>query len=112
MKLLKNIIVAGLSIILVACGGHGYEGTYQSSVDSKMMNQYMNKMPKSTMTIGRDYIESNGSRTEVDEIFVRESNGKEYLIIKIGNKEDAIEIVDENTLQQDMGMMKIKFKRV
>ena len=112
MKLIKYLFVVMLSVSLFACGGHGYEGTYQSSVDSKMMNQYMNKMPKSTMTIGPDYVESNGSRTEVDEIFVRESNSKKYLIIKMGDNEQVLEIVDENTLQQDMGMMKIKFKRV
>ena len=112
MKLLKNIVLVSLSLMLFACGGHGYEGTYQSSVDSKMMNQYMNKMPQSKMTIGSGFIESNGSRTEVDEIFVRESDGKEYLIIKMGNQEQVLEIIDEGTLQQDMGMMKIKFKRI
>lgn len=112
MKLVKNIFVLVLSLSLFACGGHGYEGTYKSSVDSKMFNNMMSKMPQSTLTIGSDYIESDGRRTEVDEIFTRESNGKKYLIIKVGDKEDALEIIDDNTLQQDMGMVKIKFKRV
>ena len=112
MKLIKYLFVIMLSLSLFACGGHGFEGTYKSSVDSKMLNNMMGKLPQSTLTIGSDYIESDGRRTEVDEIFIRESNGKEYLIIKMDNKEDALEIVDENTLQQDMGMMKIKFKRV
>jgi hypothetical protein len=64
------------------------------------------------MTIGDNYIESKGQRVEFDEMFVRESNGEKYLIMKKGNEEQALKIIDGNTLQQDMGMMKITFTRV
>lgn len=112
MKLVKRIFITMLCLSLLACGGHGFEGTYKSSVDSEMLNQMMSKLPQSTLTIGSDYIESNGRRAEVEEIFVRESNGKEFLIIKIGKKEESLEIIDKNTLQQNLGMAKIVFKRV
>jgi len=41
MKSMKNIVAVCLSILLFACGGHGYEGTYQSSIDSSAMKQYI-----------------------------------------------------------------------
>lgn len=67
-------------------------------------------MPNMTLTIGNDYVEQDGKRVEMDEIFVRENNGRQYLVFKSENKsEDAMEIFDDGSLGQDLGMAKIKF---
>lgn len=110
--MLRNAILLSLTLLLAACGGHGFEGKYESKVESGMLGNMANMMPQSTLIIGSDYIESDGKRVEMDEIFVRDSNGKEYLVLKRGESEEVFEIADDKVLVQDMGMMKIKFVRV
>ncbi|WP_286235372.1 hypothetical protein [Thalassotalea sediminis] len=111
MKLLKSTLLSSLLLLLTACGGHGFEGTYTSKVDSTLMQGMVNGLPKTTLVIGDNFIENNGNRVIVDEIFIRESAGKEYLVFKYGQQEQVLNIIDSDTLQQDMGMVKVTFKR-
>jgi len=110
--MLKKIIILSLTLLLAACGGHGYEGKYESKVESAMLGSMSTMMPKTTITIGSDFIESKGKRVEMDDIFVRESNGKKYLVLLKGSDEEAFEITSGDSLLQNMGMMKIKFVKV
>jgi len=110
MKFIKILVIAVLAVALSACGDHGYEGTYQSEVTSKGFGSMAGMMPKTTLTIGSDYIEQNGKRVEMDEIFVRVNNDRQYLVFKSStNREEAMEIFDDGSLGQDLGMAKIKF---
>jgi hypothetical protein len=108
----KTLLLIALTCILSACGGHGYEGTYQSEVDSKAFGGMAKMMPKSTLTIGSNYIENEGKRIDMEEIFVRESNGKEYLILKSEQGEESFEITKDQALLKNMGMISIKFVRI
>lgn len=108
----RKAILLSLCMMLAACGGHGFEGKYESKVESGMLGNMANMMPQSTLIIGSDFIENDGKRVEMDEIFVRESNGKAYLVLSKGGSEEVFEIADDKVLVQDMGMMKIKFVRV
>ena len=101
-----------LSALLTACGGHGFEGQWQMDA-GKGANKMLQALGgDSIMTIGDDYIEQDGQRAEF-EIFIRESNGKQYLVFKDeDNNEDSFEIVDNNTLKQSNGLFTIKFKRI
>ena len=111
MKLFKHFIAVAALLSLIGCGEHGYEGTYQSQVESGMLGKMSKMMPKTTLVIGTDYIETDGKRIEVDEIIVRVSGGKSYLVIKSGQDEQSLEIINENTLKQDMGLVKVIYKR-
>lgn len=106
------------ALVLSACGGNKFEGTYQSSIGGEagdMMNQMagaMNQSLSQTMTIGPNYVESNGRRQEMEKIFEREADGKRWLVFQDkSGKEDALAIVDDDTLAIDNGMMKIEFHR-
>lgn len=110
MKFIKVLVIAALVATLSACGGHGYEGTYKSEVTSKGFGSMAGMMPNMTLTIGSGYVEQDGKRVEMDEIFVRENNGRQYLVFKSeNNREEAMEIFDDGSLGQDLGMAKIKF---
>ena len=110
--MIRKLLVMSLALVLSACGGHGFEGKYESKVESKMLGGMAKMMPKTTLTIGTDYIESKGKRVAMDDIFVRESEDKSYLILVKGESEQAFEIVADDILVQDMGMAKIKFVKV
>lgn len=88
MKVIKWSLIIFITSILFGCGGHDFEGEFSSDVIGKL-------------TIGPDYIEAQGQRKNF-EIFTRESDGKEYLVFKNENSEDAWEIVDEDKLVKRM----------
>lgn len=98
-----------LCLMLTACGGHGYEGTYESKVESGMIGNMSKMLPKTIITIGDNYIESQGKRIDMDNIFVRNTNGKKYLILEKGNDEQSFEIAKDGSLVQNMGMINIRF---
>jgi hypothetical protein len=106
-----------LSAILTACGGNGFEGTYEVSMDAG--NNAMNKMAmqmmggeKGQLIIGSDYTESNGQRTKFDEISVRKSGETSYLVFKNKTGEEALKIIDNETLEKQTPFMAIRFKKV
>jgi len=84
MKLIKYASIVALLGTLVGCG-HGYEGEYQSKTGSsnEFMNAFAGAAGSQKIVIGSDYIESQGQRTEFDDIFVRESGGESYLVFKV-----------------------------
>lgn len=113
MKLIKYASIVALIGTLVGCG-HGYEGEYQSKAGSsnEFMNAFAGAAGSQKIVIGSDYIESQGQRTEFDDIFVRESGEESYLVFKDSESEEAWKIVDEDTLLQGNGFMNVKLVRV
>lgn len=100
MKIIKWLSIVFISSILFGCGGHGFEGEFSSDFAGKM-------------TIGPDYIENNGQRQNFDEIFVRESDNKEYLVFKLKEAEEAWEIIDDDHLVKRLGKRVImKLERI
>lgn len=99
------------SALLAACGGHGYEGKWELESDNPTILQTIKLAGAGSFTLGDDYIEVNGQRNNLDEIFVRESDGNKFLIMVKDDEEKAIEIIDDDTLRQEMGMFSIKFVR-
>lgn len=114
MKLVKYASILVLLGILVGCGGHGYEGEYQTKAGSS--NEFMNAVAGITgsqnIIIGADYIESQGQRTAFDDIFVRESGDDSYLVFKTEGTEEAWKIVDEDTLLRGNDLVSIKLVRI
>lgn len=110
---LKSVATLAVSFLLTACGGHGYEGTYETKTNTGLDSLLGNSQDRS-IVIGADFIEADGSREEYEEIFVRESGNKKYLVFKSenGSYEEAWKIKDEDTLIQDLGLFKVELKRV
>lgn len=99
MKFFKYLILSSFVFVLSACGGHGYEGDYKASTGEASVDLFMGMVGPTKMTIGSDYVEIKGKRTELADIFVRESSGKSYLVFKNKNdKEQAWEILDNGDL--------------
>ena len=106
-------------MLLAACGGHDYEGTYKVQLGGAKNNPFgtMLKMfgdmaTQSNIIIGDDYIETDGERSEFDDIFVRESHGKKYLVLASDGEEESWRIIDENTLEVKDGMISYQLVRV
>ena len=113
MKLFKYASMLALIGILIGCG-HGYEGEYETKAGSsnEFMNAFAGNIGGQKVVIGSDYIESEGQRTEFDEIFVRESGGESYLVFKDKESEEAWKIIDKETLMQGNGLINVKLVRV
>lgn len=109
----KLMSAIAISCLLTACGGHGFEGTYKAKTNTGLESLFGGGQD-SSVVIGEDYIESSGSREEYEEIFVRESGGKKYLIFKSESdaSEEAWRIKDDETLIQDLGLFELELKRV
>ncbi|MGY0219003.1 hypothetical protein ACWJJH_16690 [Endozoicomonadaceae bacterium StTr2] len=114
MKFFKYLIVLAISVVLTGCGGHGFEGEYEAKADSsnKFLSSMAGAMGSDKLVIGADFIESGGSRTMFDEIFVRESGSEKYLVFKNKEGEEGWKIVDDNTLIQGNGLVSVKLTRV
>lgn len=113
MKLIKYAFIVALVGTLVGCG-HGYEGEYKLKAGSS--NEFMNAFAGATgekkIIIGSDYLESQGQRTEFDDIFVRESGEESYLVFKDSESEEAWKILDKDTLLQGNDLVNFKLVRV
>ncbi len=114
MKLLKTVSLLALTALLTACGGHDFEGVYETRAgsDNELLNSFAELASGEKLVIGPDYIESEGKRTLFDDIFERESAGERYLVFKTGEQEQVWKVVDENTLMQGSGLVNIKLVRV
>ncbi|GAA0786864.1 hypothetical protein [Marinobacterium sediminicola] len=110
MKKMRLLLISMLALILVGCG-HGFEGTYKVEVSSVGVN-LSELMPNNRIVIGGDYLESDGERTGMDKIFVRESGGSRYLVFKDKNKEEAWKIIDDKTLEKGSGFAKVRMSRI
>lgn len=109
MKMLKHASIVAMIAALMGCG-HGFEGEYQRTTSTPLLDAL--GVQTGTLVIGDDYIESEGKRTEFEEIFVRESGSEKYLVLKDKNaEEEAWKIVDEKTLIQKNGLINVTLKR-
>ncbi|UJJ30128.1 hypothetical protein [Halopseudomonas maritima] len=106
--------LAAVCLLLVACGGHNFEGVYESRAgsDNDLLAAFAELAGGGRIEIGADYIESQGKRTTFDDIFERESAGERYLVFKRGETEEVWRIVDANTLMQGNALVNIKLVRV
>lgn len=114
IMILKRLLSVGLALILAGCG-NGYEGEYSEHVGSSVefLNAFAQVAGDKTVVIGRNYIDSEGIRTEYKDIFVRDSGSQKYLILKNENdSEEAWKIVDEDTLIKSSGLVSITLKRI
>jgi|TARA_Y100000813_G_scaffold183121_1_gene153308 hypothetical protein len=114
MKLIKYSALLVAAALLSACGGHDFEGVYESRAGSSndVLNAFAEMAGAERIVIGDDYIESEGRRTTFDDIFERESAGKRYLVFKSGETEEVWTIVDDKTLMQGNELVNIKLVRV
>lgn len=110
----KNLAVIGFAALISACGGHDFEGTYESRVvtDNNMVAAMTKGLVGLKVTIGKDYIESEGNRRPLNSIVVRESGGEKYLVMTSGQDEEVMKIVDKNTLEQKQGLATFQLVRV
>lgn len=112
---LKQLWILGLAAILAGCG-HGFEGEYKQQIGSpvEVLNAFTQMAGGKTIVIGPDYIDSEGIRTNFNEIFVRESGSQKYLVfIKEDGSEEAWKIEGDDTLvQNEGGLVSITLKRI
>lgn len=114
MKLIKYGVLALCVGLLSACD-HGFKGEYKTRAGSgnEVLNAFSELMGSQNIIIGSDYIESEGQRTQFEEILVRKSeNGQRYLVFKNGGDEQAWKIIDDNTLQQGNEFMNITLHKI
>lgn len=111
MRLFRTVVIGAAAAVLSACGGHGFEGSWKVESDNPVIAEAMKQSGASKFNIGDNYLESNGQRNQLDDIFVRESDGKSYLVFVSEGDEQAMEIIDDDTLKQSMGPLAITFKR-
>lgn len=113
MTWLKTASILLLMIMLSACG-HGFEGEYETKAGSsnELMDIFAEVASSHTIVIGPNYMDSDGHRTEFEDIFVRESGSERYLVFKNGVEEDVWKIVDQDTLMKGNDLMRIKLVRI
>lgn len=107
----KTLLIAPITALLVACGGHDFEGKYETKV-AESVGAMGIKMPKQTLIIGEDFMEANGQRQTFDEVFVRDLGGTDYLIFKNGDQEMGLKVIDDDTLAMGTGITSVKYARV
>lgn len=113
MTWLKLASMLVLMMTLTACG-HGFEGEYETKAGSsnELMDVFADVASTHKIVIGLDYLDSEGNRSEFEEIFVRESGSDRYLVFKNAAEEDVWKIVDEDTLMKGNGLMNLKLVRI
>lgn len=76
------------------------------------MNQMMQQVTgqsitQQTITIGSDYIETNGKRQKFKKIFERDTDNIRYLVFQQEDGQETVMVIkDDKTLVQDMGLVK------
>lgn len=111
---LRKFLLLGIAAVLAGCG-HGYEGEYtaQTGSSNEVLDVFAKVAGNKTIVIGPDYIDSEGVRTNFEDIFVRESGSQAYLVFKKDkDAEEAWKIVDKDTLIQGGGLVSVTLKRV
>ncbi len=111
---LKTFLALGLAALLAGCG-HGYEGEYveQTGSSNELLDTFAKVAGHKTIVIGSNYTDSDGIRTNYEDIFVRESGSQKYLVFKKDkDTEEAWKIVDKDTLVQGGGLLSLTLKRV
>ncbi len=114
MKKLKMALMITLTLGLVGCFGHGYEGTYEKKVgsDEKIVNAIAGLAGSEKVIIGRDFIETNGVREKFNKIFVRKTADESFLIFENGAKEKAWKIINPTTLVQGGSLVNVQLVKI
>ncbi|MEH6565790.1 MAG: hypothetical protein V7756_10745 [Halopseudomonas sp.] len=114
MRIIQYTAVLALATLLSACGGHDFEGVYETRAgsDNELLNSFAELASGEKLVIGSDYIESQGQRTLFDDIFERESAGERYLVFKTGAQEEVWKVVDDNTLIKGSALVNVKLVRL
>ena len=128
MKLLKTALVGtgiAAAMMLTACdaGSHGFEGKYsveptpaydaklkmfeKSEMTASVAQQIRSNLAAIDAELGTDYLMLNGNRIEAERVFVREQEGKSYLVADTPEGEDVFPIIDSDkkVLQIDGEML-------
>ena len=93
--------------ILSACGGHEYEGTWESSIGLADVV----KVHTETQAFGPDFIETKSGRRKAS-FEVREFDGKTYLDVNEPNgKQQTFWVKNKNTLVKQDGLISIQYIR-
>ena len=109
-----------LSILITACSNemdkNDFSGDYKMVIttDNALMASAMglDKEYKMTISVPMGFMESEGKRQLFDEILIRKSDDKGYLIFKNGSKEFAWTIVDKDTLSNTERNMTTTLTRI
>ncbi|MEZ9575848.1 MULTISPECIES: hypothetical protein [unclassified Vibrio] len=98
MKIFKILAASVLSLVLVGCGGHGYEGKYEATITQADLfggllgnSRGAKNTETTTMTLGKNYIMFEEDKTELSSIEVVEEDGEKFL--KLVNKEDKDDVL-------------------
>lgn len=115
MKIIKTVFFVTLLSFLAGCN-HGFEGEYTTRIgsDNELIDGFSGLLGEQKVIIGRNYIESDGTRTEYDEIFVRKSNnGNRYLVFKNeGSEQEAWQVIDDKTLKKGNQLVSVTLQKI
>ena len=121
MKKIINIFYfAILCIFIPACSDemdkNDFSGDYKMIItaDNSLMVSAMglDKEYKMKISVPMGFMESEGKRQLFDEILIRKSDDKDYLIFKNGSKEFSWTIVDKDTLSNTERNMTTTLTRI
>jgi len=119
-KYLNILYLTFLSICITSCGGemekNDFSGDYKMVIttDNSLMASAMglDKEYKMKISVPMGFMESEGKRQLFDEILIRKSDDKDYLIFKNGSKEFSWTIVDKDTLSNTERNMTTTLTRI
>lgn len=111
---LKAILLSSLISLLIGCSkGHGFEGTYELKAGSSIeLLDVFSGLAGGQIVIGRDYLETQGERSNYERIFVRESGDERYLVFTDQQGEQAWRILPDNNLEYRRGLFSYQLQRV
>ena len=123
MLLPRTLLLILITLGLSACTTkHGHEGEYvlepSSGIEAMddmlaLLSTWANAGEPALFVIGSNYLDINGSRTEYDKIFVRQSGSQQYLVFVQGNDETLWKIHNNGErLSQHAGLVQLSLRRV
>jgi len=112
---LKFAFLCVVSMFLVACGGHDFEGAYQVKATGMAATAYGGAIPK--VDIGSDYLHFEGQPPKTGLIFEEINKGSEqWLKVSSKNSNDTevvhLKIIDDDTLEINLGVGKLIYSRI
>ncbi len=116
MNIFRAVAIFVFSLVLAACGGHGFEGEYRMEIggdaaQNPMVQALNKKMAEKRLVIGENYTESDGKKREFDSIAVESEGDNRYLVFVKGDEREKFKIIDDDTLEIDQGFVKMRLVR-
>ncbi|GHA40820.1 hypothetical protein ACFFLZ_01340 [Photobacterium aphoticum] len=108
MKKIKLFFTSVIAVMLVGCGGHGYEGEYSIEFQDAFFGKKQSG-GSAVMVLGSDYMELDGDRTEFDSIKVVDGR---LLLETDGKQPETLKIIDDSTIVMDAGFGVMKFTKI